>query len=234
MDDAWKKNIFFTLVTLVYVKIVVTACDYWLSRGVLAKDVSRKIIHVAACSWCLFWPYFDTQNWTWKGNVAVPFAYAIQLFFKGAILCDPNDQDVKTMSRSGRPSELLYGPLQFTLIMLFCGLHEFMQPCGTYIMGAMLGDGIAPLIGKRYPWGRYPTLGGETKTISGSIGVFLGSLIGIIWYQKGLGVPDKLDIETSLQTALVATLAEAVSGKYDNPVIAISVYAFVTTTNVHL
>ena len=118
--------------------------------------------------------------------MAVPFAYSLQLFVKGAILCDPNDPDVKSMSRSGVPSELLYGPLQFTILMILCSLYEFKKPAGVYINGGLLGDGVAPLFGKRFPWGRYPTYGGDTKTISGSIGMFLGSSLGCIGIKEEL------------------------------------------------
>lgn len=234
MDPIVKQNLLWTLATVIYVKVIVASCDFCLSRGLLAPDVSRKIIHIGACSWCLFWPYFDTGHWTWRCNVAVPMVYAIQLFVKGAILCDPNDRDVKTMSRSGKPSELLYGPLQFTLIMQFCGLNEFMQPVSVFIMGAMLGDGVAPLIGKRIPWGRYTTFGGDTKTLTGSTGMFLGSLCGMMWFRYWFGMADKLDLETMIQVSLVACLAEAISGNLDNPVIALSVYGFVKATDVVL
>jgi hypothetical protein len=83
----------------------------------LPVKISRKIIHVAAGSWIIFWPLFSTEHWTWKLNILVPAIDSVQLFVKGAIIQDPNDVDVKTMTRTGNPTELIYGPLFFTIIM---------------------------------------------------------------------------------------------------------------------
>lgn len=234
MDPAVYTNIQWTLATLIYIKVIVTTCDYSLQKRWVPADITRKIIHVAACSWCLFWPKFDVSHWTWKLNVAIPFIYAIQLFIKGAILRDINDPDVKTMSRTGKANELLYGPFLFTLLMLYCGLYEFRQPTGTYIMGAMIGDGLAPLVGKHFPMVPYPTYGGDTKTVSGSTAMLFGSVLGILCYQWGLGVPEKVDLESIVLISLVATMAEACSGKWDNPAIAVSVYWFAKATDIKI
>jgi dolichol kinase len=147
------QNMLACLATLVYVKVVVGVCEMGVTRGWLASDLSRKIVHVAAGSWCLFWPFFTTAHWTWQLNVAIPTVYSIQLTVKGLLQQDPNDPDVKTMSRSGRPIELCQGPLLFTLVMIYCGLYQFRTDLGIYIMAALgYGDGIAPLVGKRYPY----------------------------------------------------------------------------------
>lgn len=225
------KNSLWSLATLLYVKACVTICDTLMNRQVIPADVSRKIIHLAACSWCLFWPRFDASHWSWKLNIAIPALYSIQLFVKGAIVQDANDRDVKTMSRTGDPKELLYGPLMFTLVMMVCGLQFYRKPCGTYIMGSLVGDGLAPLVGKRYPKGAYKTYGGETKTVSGSLGMWVGSVLGILVYSLMLGVPKDIDFPFVVLVALVATIAEGISGIWDNPVIALTVYGFVKATN---
>ena len=224
-DPVAANNALWCLATLVYIKVIVTSCDFLMNQKMVPADVSRKIIHFAACSWCLFWPQFD---------VAIPAAYTVQLIVKGAILRDPTDKDVKTMSRSGNPSELLYGPLLFTLVMLFCGLRHFLKPCGTYIMGALVGDGLAPLIGSRFPVLPYRTFGGDKKTVSGSIGMFAGSVVGILTYAHFLKVPQTPDLETVMMISLIATIAEAVSGIWDNPGIAFSVYWFVQATDIQI
>lgn len=233
-DPTFTHNALWSLATLIYVKVIVATCDYLMIQKIWPADVSRKIIHVAACSWVLFWPQFDTSHWSWKLNVAIPAVYSVQLLVKGAILRDPTDQDVKTMSRTGNPSELLYGPLLFTFVMIFCGLQAYMKPNGIYIMGALVGDGLAPLIGKRFPLWSYPTLGGSKKTVSGSLTMFVGSVVGILTYAHLLNVPQNVDLETVLMISLVATLVEAVSGIWDNPVIAFAVYWFVQATDIHI
>ena len=231
MDPSLTHNILWSAATLLYSKVIVMACDGWLQpRLGVPADISRKIVHLSACHWVLFWPQFDPSHWSWKLNVAIPAVYAVQLTLKGAIQKDPTDPNVRTLSRTGNPSELLYGPLLFTLVMIFCGWHEFMRPCGIYIMGALVGDGLAPLVGTRYPVWPYRSMGGTHKTVAGSLTMFVGSFVGIATYAHLVTVPARWDLETVAMVSLVATLAEAVSGIWDNPAIAVSVYAFVRAT----
>ena len=154
----------------------------------------------------------------------------MQLAVKGLLLNDPSDPDVVTMSRSGRPIELCQGPLLFTLVMVYCGLYQFRTDLGVFVMGALgFGDGIAPLFGKRYPWGYYPTYGkGERKTLSGSLAMFTATVIGIIVLQACiLGVvPSGSGMARILRISVVATLAEGVAGKWDNPIIASAVASY--------
>ena len=236
LQSSLHQNVLTTVATVVYTKGVVGGCDYAVARRWIAADISRKIIHVAAGSWCLFWPLFrrnnDDDDASWMLNIAVPAVYSVQLFVKGLILQDPNDADVKTMSRSGKPLELCQGPFLFTCAMMYCGLYQFRTEVGVYIMGALTyGDGIAPLIGKRFPWGRYPTLGGGTKTLAGSAAMFVGTLIGICILQAGIGAPERLDAGKMLGVAALATLAEAVSGIWDNPAIVLTTLWYCQRSN---
>jgi hypothetical protein len=225
------QNIAASLVTLIYVKVIVGACDAAVSAHILSPNVSRKIVHCPAGAWCLFWPVFNKDHWSWRLNVAIPAVYSVQLAVKGLILQDPNDADVKTMSRSGKPIELCQGPLLFTLVMLYAGLYEFRTTTGVYIMAAVgFGDGNAPLVGQRYPAGYYPTFpfgsNNTRKTLSDSAGMFLFTVLGVLVLRVGIGTPDTLDWSEVWGMATMATLAEAVSGKWDNPMIAITVWYF--------
>ena len=228
LEEPLYQNIAACLATLVYVKGVVGACDAAVSARVLPSDISRKIVHCAAGAWCLFWPFFNEDHWTWQLNVAIPAVYSVQLAVKGGIIQDPNDPDVKTMSRSGRPIELCQGPLLFALVMLYTGLYQFKTTTGVYIMAAMgFGDGIAPLVGKRFPVGYYRTFGqGQYKTVSGSFGMLLATLMGVRIFHTGIGVPIILHTTEILGMAVVATLAEALGGKWDNPLIPAAVLCY--------
>lgn len=101
MENPLHQNLLGALATVVYVKAVIGSCDFLVSRKWLASKISRKIVHMAAGSWILFWPLFDTSHVTWKLNITVPAVYTVQLFVKGAILRDPNDAEVKTLTRHG-------------------------------------------------------------------------------------------------------------------------------------
>ena len=224
------QNLLAFLGTIVYVKVLIGCCDIAVTRRWLPSDISRKIIHVGAGCWCLFWPYFSQDHWTWQLNVGVPAVYTVQLAVKGLLLNDPSDPDVLTMSRSGRPIELCQGPLLFTLVMVYCGLYQFRTDLGVFVMGALgFGDGIAPLFGKRYPWGHYPTYGkGERKTLSGSLAMFTATVIGITILQAYIlgDVPSGSGMARTFRISAVATLAEGIAGKWDNPVIASAVVCY--------
>jgi phytol kinase len=215
--DVIRWNIFMTIVTVVYVKIIVAWCDYAKEHRWLPSDVTRKIIHLAAACWCMFWPYFDTAHWTWQLNVVVPAVYAVQLFVKGAILRNPDDVDVKTMSRSGNPRELIEGPLIFTLLMVYCGLCQFRSEVGICIMaGVGIGDGLAPLVGSRWPVKHYRSLS-TVKSYAGSLTVFISTFIGVrfleLFINNGKG---SIDRSAVFLVSAATTVAEALSGKWDN------------------
>lgn len=256
------RNLFATAITIVYVKVVVGLCQYAVSIKVLAPRVSRKCIHVAAGAWIIFWPLFSIEHWMWKLNIVVPFIYTIQLFIKGAIVRDRNDADVQSMSRTGDPIELLNGPILFTMIMNLVGLFCFRHRMGVIIMSCLgFGDGIAPLVGYYFPFGYYPTYPfgtNDRKTLSGSVGFVVASVLGYFimqfviivvendesnvvallkddsyWFQTDVRMSLKEEFMLILQVASLAAITEGISGPFDNPCIAISAtfaYKFLATT----
>lgn len=202
-------NVLIALLTLVYILVVMELAG--LVRDKLKRpEVARKIIHIAAASWLLFWPLFDTSHWSWRLNVAIPAVYVVKLLYLALILKDPNHEDIKNMSRSGDPLELLVGPLQFVLVMMWLGLFQFMTLEAAIVMAALgIGDGIAPLVGKT--WGKhvYQVPGGTTpRTIEGSIGgVFCGTVIGCYVYPPLLGF-GMLPWRLVVAFAAIATIGE--------------------------
>ena len=230
MMEPLYQNLLGTALMVLYIRTVVSVCDGAVQRGHVSLLLSRKVVHVAAACLCLWWSLFDAAHWTWRLNVFVPALYGVRLIVKGLLVADPNDVDVKTMSRTGRPIELCQGPLLFILVVIYTGLYQFKTDVGVYMMAAVgFGDGIAPLVGTYFPWGYYK-IGGGIKTLSGSAGVFFGTVIGIFILRAGVGAPATLYADRVLGVALVATLAEAVTGKWDNPAIAASVWLFLRAT----
>lgn len=138
--------------------------------------------------------------------------------YQGAILKDPNDEDVRTMSRSSSPSELLWGPLQFTIFMMWIGTQKFMTLEGSILVAALgIGDGLAPIIGRYYGNLKYRFPMSGQKSIEGSFfGVFLGTIGGIYAFNHVLGLRD-LSGQNMVICAAIATFAEAAApGDCDN------------------
>jgi dolichol kinase len=233
IENPIHQNILVALATVVYVKAVVGSCELLVSKQLLSLMISRKTIHIAAGSLIAFWPLFDTDHWTWKLNVLVPAIYAVQLFVKGAILRDPTDPDVQTMTRTGSPTELLNGPLLFAILMIYVGLELYGTQLGVVILACLTyGDGIAPLVGYYFPCGThyltFPFGKDDKKTLMGSLGFWGASVIGY-FILKGLILEEHRDFaEGHAEFQMIATLAavvavvEGLCGPYDNPCIALS------------
>ena len=209
LSDPLYNNIAAALVVLVYVKTVIAICDELVRRKMLKPSDSRKVVHVAAGSWLLFWNLFDESHWTWMLNIFVPAAFTFTLTLKGAIIQDKNDPDVRTMSRTGEPYELLLGPLFFTIVMDVVGIYFFRTKVGALMMAALgVGDGVAPIAGARGSH-KYTALG-RPKTLEGSAACFAGCMAGAVVFLHILGLPP-VTLAENATLAAIATFVEAVS-----------------------
>jgi phytol kinase len=196
-----------------YVKLVITACDAAVTKKWLSSDLSRKLVHIAAGSSVLFWPLFDEGDWSYVLNTGVAVVMSAQFIAKGLIWADPTDPVVRSISRSGRPEELLRGPLMFTGCMFVCGLFLFKHPCGVVAISALgWGDGIAPYAGKLFGRHFYQTYG-RRKSVEGSAAMLLFSFAGSF---LALSVVFGMDMVVGkvgvlLVVSVAATIAEAYS-----------------------
>ncbi|MHA1974565.1 MAG: diacylglycerol/polyprenol kinase family protein [Candidatus Hodarchaeales archaeon] len=176
------------IVAMVYIKGTIALMEKMVDSGKLSSDLSRKIIHIAAGSFIWVWLFLDTSDgYSYLLNITVPFLFFMTFLYKG-FKGSPDDPDVKTMSRTGDPRELLKGTLYFTIIMMISGTILFGTYAGMLMMAIVgWGDGIAPYIGKRFGKRKYKTLARE-KSIEGSLGLFLFSILGSLIFTVLLGI----------------------------------------------
>ncbi len=217
------QNILITLLGFVYVFAVVAAMDFAVKKKGLAQDISRKVVHIAAGSWLIFWPLYDASHWTKYLNIAPAALWTILLLIKGFTAAE-DDEAVKTMTRTGDRKELLKGPLYFTLVMDVLGTFFFYQTAAITAMGFLgWGDGIAPVIGKRFGKHKYKVL--SEKSLEGSIGFFLFGLAGAIIFN--LLLLGTFNFEMIFYSAIIAVVIEAISPpNWDNILIPLSVILF--------
>lgn len=178
---------------------------------------SRQILLMAISSVVVFWPLFDTSDWSWRLNAILPSAMLARVIYK-AKCNDPDDVDVQNLSRSSSPSELLFGPLQLCTIMIYCGLYQFMKQEAAILAAAVgVGDGLAPMIGSLYGRHQYQMPLSNQKTMEGSVvGVFLGTVCAcyIYIYMMGITIPP---LRYVLVYGVVAAIVEGSSpGNFDN------------------
>ena len=216
--------------TAASIKGVVSLCDFLVSRKALSPPTSRKIVHIAAGCWMLSWPLFDAEGdgWSWRLNALVTITFAARFAFKGLVKRDPEDEDVRSMTRTGDPKELLYGPFQFAVVGTAVGLFLFMREESCLIMAALgWGDGIAPIVGRLYGRHRYKALMGgsvSVKTVEGSVGVLLGTILGYYIFARTLGLPE-LSFWSVLVGGIVAAAVEGCSpDNFDNIALPVAMY----------
>lgn len=231
MDSVVLANIFFGLAMGVYIKGVIALCDWLVEKKLLGLLISRKIVHISAACNILWWPLFDMSHWTWRLNSLVPTVYAVQLIYNGLFASNPDKELVKTISRTGRAVELCQGPLMFIVVLVYLGNYEFCTSTCVYTMAAMgFGDGLAPVVGSNFPFVRY-RISGVQKTVSGSLTVMGGTMIGILWFRLWIGTPQSLAFHRIFGVSLIAMIAEAVSGKWDNIAMSLAIGTFLHMTD---
>ena len=178
---------------------------------------ARQIVQGGLSASVIYWPLFDTTEWSWRLNALLPAVMLLRCLYK-AHAKDPDDVDVQNLSRSSSPSELLFGPLQLCTIMVYCGLYQFMTQEAAILAAAVgVGDGLAPMIGNLYGRHHYQLPLANTKTMEGSIvGVFLGTVTASYLYISTMGLPIP-PLRCVLVYGIVAAVVEgSAPGNFDN------------------
>ncbi len=216
------QNILITILGFIYVFGVVALMDWAVRKG-FSQDVSRKVVHIAAGSWLVFWPLYDATHWTKYLNIAPAALWTVLLLIKG-LTAREDDEAVKTMTRTGDRRELLKGPLYFTLVMDILGTFFFYQTAAITAMGFLgWGDGTAPIFGKKFGKHKYKII--SEKSLEGSLGFFVfGFIVAIVF---NLLLTGTVNIEMIFYTAILTVVVEAFSpANWDNILIPLSVLLF--------
>ncbi len=165
------------------------------------KEASRKTVHILVSNWWLLAMYFFDQP-LWAAIVPACFVVMNYLSYRYKIF------DV--MERSEGKGDL--GTVYYAVSLLILSLLTFgnnrnpvVGAAGILIMG--FGDGLAALVGKRFPFGSYKIFG-STKSMAGNL-TMLGvsfAVLTVLLIAGGYGASFWLP---AFAIALVATLVEA-------------------------
>ncbi|MHA1270665.1 MAG: diacylglycerol/polyprenol kinase family protein [Candidatus Helarchaeota archaeon] len=192
-------DLFIMIITIGYVLIVVLIGDY-IQKKTNSPDFSRKFIHIFA-GFSILSTFF--LNWAWLSDIIAG------LFVTLIFLASPKSPIEflrKMFSSMAREDEIksghIWGPLYYAIsILILTAIFTFPYPTINlvpyYIFPAAslsimyLGDGFAPIIGKKYGKKQIKLVRGATRTVIGSMTVlimgFLGSfgilyLFGYLFY----------------------------------------------------
>ncbi|GFS30138.1 phytol kinase 1 VTE5 [Actinidia rufa] len=196
---------------------LVLTFDVLTQRNLMEQSLSRKVVHIL--SGLLFmacWPIFSTSTEARYFASLVPLANCLRLVTHGLSLAT-DEGLIKSVTREGKPEELLRGPLYYVLVLIVCVLVFWRDsPTGVISLAMMCGgDGIADIMGRRFGAIKIPY--NEKKSWAGSISMFVfGFLIsmGMLYYFSAFGYFQLDWLWTTERVALVsfvATFVESLS-----------------------
>lgn len=177
--------------------LLLIAVELLWKKNKINSEASRKIIHILAGSFIALWPYF--MSWTTIQLLSLALFFVIYLSHHFGIF-----KAIHSVHRSTN-GELLY-PVGIGIIAL-------MQPPEWVFAAAMLhlaiGDGLAAIIGVRYGRSNQYVVGGNVKSLAGSLSFFAVSavIVGIV-YAINLDLVSPAGIAILFCLPLLVTLIE--------------------------
>jgi phytol kinase len=197
-------NILGLVIAYVYIFGIIGAAELlrrWRGYG---SDFTRKVIHIGVGMLSWFISYLFDSPW--------PFVFASATFVVINLL-DWRFGVISSMSSSDRSNlGTVYFPIAAAVVALI--FWEQQPLLVAALMPLTWGDGLAPVIGRRYGTHKYTVLG-HTRTLEGSAAFFVaGGLFTWLALWLKMGTPDLTPAEALLPSLVViaaATLTEAVS-----------------------
>ena len=170
LNSVWFAFVLTLVIALLWLRLV----DFFAHRGMISSSLSRKIIHAGTgLIFVLCWLLFPDHPASRFLAAIVPLGITAQFALVGlGVIKD--QASVDAMSRSGKRSEILRGPLFYGIVFIVITLVYWKDnPIG--IVALMLlcgGDGLADIVGSRMRSIRIPW--SKNKSLAGSLGMLLG------------------------------------------------------------
>ncbi len=227
-DLAFVWDIIATVISIVILLALVQINGLMQKKGKVSQIITRKFVHIfAGPIFVVTWMLFTGEVISHYIAVIVPLLFVLQFVAIGTGLMK-NESFVASMSRSGDPRELLGGTLYYAIVMVLMTFFWFYvpstgidnaNPTALLIIGCVSGgDGLADIIGRKFGGEKKFGIKGSEKTIVGSIGMLVGSILvsSILVLIFSLEVPH-INIVTLILpiivVSIVATVVEALSPK---------------------
>jgi dolichol kinase len=227
------------IITIVILLALVQINAIFQKKKIFSQIVTRKLVHIfAGPIFVLMWMLFSGQIFSRYIAMIVPILFVLQFVAIGTGKLK-NENFVASMSRTGDPKELLHGTLYYSIVMVIMTIFWFYipmngvgyaNPFALLIIGCVSGgDGFADIIGRKFGGSKKIRIGGSEKTLIGSLGMFLGSVVVstilvLIFSLENPSINILILILPILIVSIVATIVEMLSPKgTDNITIFIAV-----------
>lgn len=190
------------LISFVYVFAALGVAEGLRKAGNYSLNFTRKFVHIAVGMWAFGTIFLFQSRWL----AVIPPATFIILNYVSY------RQGIFSAIESEYQANLgtVYFPLAFGLIILL--LWDYPNLLVATLMPLTWGDAMAAILGKAYGHIKY-TIMGQTRSIEGSVSMFLFSLVStflVLWLVSP-GVAGWPSFGIAIVAALFATLIEAVS-----------------------
>jgi phytol kinase len=202
--------------------------DYFLRKRFLSNELTRKALHISVGIVYLSIYFFDDRGQYSKYLHAFQYAvYAVIFIWKGQFSSPDQKPDFlnRAFTRNNRPSELLGGPLLYTVVFIICSTLLYKTVVASIIVAILTwGDGLAAIIGLQF--GNKMKIY-RSKSLPGFLTVWVAGVLASIVYISILVGYEYVNLMQLCFIGLVAAIVEMFSpGDYDNLTIALA--AFVT------
>ncbi|KAG9138871.1 hypothetical protein Leryth_007496 [Lithospermum erythrorhizon] len=193
---------------------LVSTFDYLTDRNIIQQKLSRKLVHIlSGLLFMISWPIYSTSTEARYIASIVPFINCLRLIIYGFSMAIDEGRLTKSLTREGKPEELLKGPFYYVLVLIVSALVFWREsPVGVISVAMMCaGDGIADIVGRRFGSLKLPY--NQEKSFAGSISMFaFGFLVsvGMLYYFAAFGFIDLSWDRTIKRVALIALLATLV------------------------
>lgn len=190
-----------------YIISVIVIAGY-LKRGTLSPKGSRKFLHAMIGNLPLIMPYFTQSIFPFL--VASPFILVTFLAtpYSPVPWISEKLSALSDITEEGHHTGLMLYAISYTALAYLYGTRPYIVAAGIFPMA--YGDSAAALVGMRYGRRRI-----GSKSLEGSAGMFLGSLIslllGMAYFSGiyGFGLVDQL--VPVLLVSIVVTVVELIS-----------------------
>ncbi|KAI9156131.1 hypothetical protein LWI28_001104 [Acer negundo] len=192
---------------------LVRSFDSLTKRNIIQQSLSRKLVHImSGLLFVVSWPIFSTSMEARYFASFVPLVNCVRLIVHGLSLVK-DEGLIKSVTREGKPEELLKGPLYYVLMLMLCAVVFWREsPIGVVSLGMMCaGDGFADIIGRRF--GSMKIFYNPKKSWAGSISMFISGFLissGMLYYYSVLGYFELDWVSTMGRVALVCLVATVV------------------------
>lgn len=187
------------------------------------EEYSRKFVHIMIGNWWLIALYFFTNVYT---ALVVPVAFCIISYY--SIKKNSPNGLLSFFERREANEKKSYGIIVYPISLAIMAIVSYACTNNHYLGGVGIvalsyGDGMAAVIGKLYPKGKY-TIGYAHKTLAGSIAMLIMTFVMLIVYLVFIvGLHMNTIIYRVIITAIIATIVEAITPRgFDNLSVPIS------------